>query len=122
MIDTSPIETCPFCALIAARDSKLVEEVPGLDIFHFEPLNPVVEGHRLFVSREHFSRPELNVAVTGLLFGSASRYAGRQGGDYNLIVNAGPDASQTVWHVHVHYVPRSAGDGLKLPWTEQHRG
>jgi diadenosine tetraphosphate (Ap4A) HIT family hydrolase len=36
-----------------------------------------------------------------------------------MITSAGPAATQTIKHLHVHYVPRHAGDGLSLPWTNQ---
>lgn len=109
---------CPFCGLIANKDAKLTE-VWGIGVYHLEPLNPVVPGHRIFIANEHFPRPEMNTALTGLLFNAAAGWGGSQGEDYNLIVNAGSAASQTVGHVHVHYVPRREGDGLPLPWTGQ---
>jgi histidine triad (HIT) family protein len=34
----------------------------------------------------------------------------------NIITSAGTEATQTVFHLHVHIVPREAGDGLELPW------
>jgi histidine triad (HIT) family protein len=40
-------------------------------------------------------------------------------GDANLITSVGSAATQTVFHLHVHVVPRRAGDGLALPWTSQ---
>jgi diadenosine tetraphosphate (Ap4A) HIT family hydrolase len=55
----------------------------------------------------------------GILFKAAHRYAGRIGGDYNLITSSGSAATQTVPHMHIHYVPRRADDGLHLPWTGQ---
>ena len=38
----------------------------------------------------------------------------------NLITSKGREATQSVFHLHVHVVPRAAGDGLPLPWTPQH--
>jgi histidine triad (HIT) family protein len=38
----------------------------------------------------------------------------------NLITSKGAAATQTVYHLHVHVVPRQGGDGLPLPWTPQH--
>jgi diadenosine tetraphosphate (Ap4A) HIT family hydrolase len=106
------MRTCVFCDLIATSD-ELIEETTG--VYHFEPLNPVVPGHRLFIA-DHYQQAHQNPAITGLLFGEAARHAARQGGDYNLIVNGGPAAGQTVFHTHVHYVPRRPGDGLLMPW------
>jgi histidine triad (HIT) family protein len=38
--------------------------------------------------------------------------------DYNIITSMGEYATQTVFHLHVHIVPRRLNDGLHLPWTE----
>jgi hypothetical protein len=38
----------------------------------------------------------------------------------NIITSRGTAATQTVYHLHLHVVPRNAGDGLALPWTGQH--
>jgi histidine triad (HIT) family protein len=37
---------------------------------------------------------------------------------FNLITSQGAAATQTVMHLHLHLVPRTDGDGLKLPWSE----
>lgn len=55
--------------------------------------------------------------LLGLTFEIASLFARMVGVDHNLIINQGPAASQTVEHLHVHYVPRRPNDGLKLPWS-----
>lgn len=36
-----------------------------------------------------------------------------------VITSIGADATQTVFHTHIHVVPRRPGDGLTLPWTGQ---
>ncbi len=38
----------------------------------------------------------------------------------NLITSKGEAATQSVFHLHVHIVPRQEGDRLPLPWTPQH--
>ena len=38
-------------------------------------------------------------------------------GAANLITSRGAAATQTVFHLHVHVVPRRPGDGLMLPWS-----
>lgn len=106
---------CVFCAKI---EDGSAEEFMDAGVYHFEPLNPVTPGHRLFVPREHVRTAGSVPAITGLTFTVASRYAAG-GPDFNLIVNAGAEAGQTVFHLHVHYVPRRESDGLKMPWTDQ---
>lgn len=112
------MSACPFCARISEGN---VDAALPTGIFHFEPLNPVTPGHRLFVPREHLPQSRYSPALVGLTFNEATRFAASQGEDFNLIVNDGRAATQTVSHLHVHYVPRREGDGLTLPWTGQKR-
>ncbi len=102
---------CPFCALLAGRvidsnDLALVIE----DAF------PVSHGHTLVVSRRHvesffdLSSDEL-AAVADLLRRAKARLDERDHPDgYNVGINVGRDAGQTVMHVHVHLIPRYGGD------------
>lgn len=108
------MDSCVFCEKIA--DDTVDIRTPGVGVYYFEPLNPVTPGHRLFVPREHIARAEQNPGITGLVFNEAAGYARSMGSNFNLIVNSGPAAGQTVFHLHVHYVPRRAGDGLLMPW------
>lgn len=105
---------CPFCDRITNR------EVDDLwqDVASFEPLNPVVPGHKLFVPVEHtqsaLDKPWIAGHVqyiAGLTLGTAL--------PGNFIWNVGEDAGQTVFHAHLHWVPRLPGDGLAMPWTAQ---
>ena len=107
-------DACVFCARISRGEYD--KDQPG---FTFEPLNPVVPGHRLFVSPQHVVDASTNPDVTAKVFAAAAEYARRQGDDFNLITSGGADATQTVFHLHVHYVPRDEGDALTLPWTGQ---
>jgi histidine triad (HIT) family protein len=80
----------------------------------FEPLSPVTPGHLLVVPKMHVAHAGVNPAVTAETFGVAAREA--TGPGFNLITSAGPEATQTVFHLHVHIVPRRKDDGLLLPW------
>ncbi|MYX67350.1 histidine triad (HIT) family protein [Streptomyces sp. KhCrAH-43] len=42
-------------------------------------------------------------------------------GPMNLITSKGREATQSVFHLHLHLVPRAAGDGLALPWYSGRR-
>lgn len=105
---------CPFCKLIVGDKFR----VEGQMIGSFEPLNPVVPGHRLFVPLRHVTAP--SGTWVGRAMGRAAAWATESREHFNLILNAGSDASQTIQHLHVHYVPRRHADGLKLPWTNQY--
>lgn len=120
MATTDP--DCPFCKIIAG-------EVPATKVGEdertvtFMDINPGTRGHALVVPRNHARDlhhvdPE-DLAAVGR---ACQRLAGRQrdvlGADgINLLNSCGQAAWQTVFHFHVHVVPRYAGDGLKLPWT-----
>lgn len=118
-------ELCPFCEIVEGRaPATFVAQgyrqsgmVPG--VIAFVPLAPVTPGHVLFVPSEHVVDAAESPPLTAAVFGRAAAYAQVCGEPFNLITSAGAEATQTVQHLHVHYVPRAAGDGLPLPWTSQ---
>lgn len=113
---------CPFCAII--NDGAPVTDLRrhGRGVVSFVPLGPVTEGHRLFVTETHIDRPHPDYSLAvGLVAELAAAHGAHLGCDFNLIINSGPDATQTIPHLHWHVVPRRPGDGLTLPWTGQQR-
>jgi histidine triad (HIT) family protein len=108
---------CPFCARIERG------EFDAGDAFAvtFRPLKPVGPGHRLFVPRVHVADALEDPNVTAMTMRFASEWAAREGGvgACNLITSRGPEATQSVYHLHVHLLPRLKHDGLALPWTGQ---
>jgi histidine triad (HIT) family protein len=63
------------------------------------------------------SDPDL-AAVTLAAKRLARRAKDRLGADgVNLMNSCGPAAWQTVFHFHIHVIPRYTGDPLKLPWV-----
>lgn len=108
----TPTPGCAFCDYDGP--SPIVAEAPG--VIAFRPLNPVTEGHLLFVPEVHVEDATEAPAITALVMAAASDWA-RGVGDCNLITSVGEAATQTVKHLHIHLVPRSVGDGLALPWS-----
>ncbi len=84
--------------------------------FAIEDAFPVSPGHALIVSRRHVeSFFDLTVdevaAIVALLHRAKARLDERDHpGGYNVGINIGRDAGQSVMHVHVHLIPRYAGD------------
>lgn len=109
---------CAFCKI--ADDLPRWSLVHGPDVVSFKPFGAVNPGHRLFIPAEHIASATDNPELCGKVFAEAARWAAdkrRAGADFNLIVNNGPNADQTVFHLHVHYVPRtSTVDGLGYRW------
>lgn len=85
------------------------------------PLEPVVTGHLLVIPETHVPDAGANPSVTGGAFEVAAAHAASAFDFFNLIANTGKPASQSVFHLHVHIIPRSSHDGLQLPWTGQKR-
>lgn len=112
---------CVFCDYAGPKPvlARLGLEVGGLGepAFVIEPLEPVTHGHRLLVPNRHVADALEDPELTGQVFAAAARYAARRGlHACNLITSVGREATQTVFHLHVHVVPRVLGDGLSLPW------
>lgn len=125
---------CPFCDRIRAGDYDSFAAdsdtafAADSDVVWFEPPSPVTPGHLLFVPVLHVADALESPYVTAITTEIASRYAQRQRAmalpdeqAFNLITSAGGAATQSVYHLHVHLIPRSEGDGLHLPWTPQQR-
>jgi diadenosine tetraphosphate (Ap4A) HIT family hydrolase len=102
---------CPFCHLEKSRialENDCAVAIP--DVF------PVAEGHMLVVPRRHvaslFDLPdEERAALWKLVALVRARLATELRPDgFNVGVNDGPAAGQTVMHAHVHVIPRRAGD------------
>lgn len=108
------VRNCPFCERIRMQDWTHVMS----NMCAFPPVNPVTPGHLIVVPFVHVESVLKSPAVTGQVFAyaaSLSRLLGIQ--QVNLITNAGPDATQSVPHLHVHIIPRKKGDRLLLPWS-----
>lgn len=116
-------EGCVFCRMVDGRQERPADWVDHGKTVSFTPLDPVTPGHRLFVPKFHAPQASSDPALTGSVFVEASKWARKPVDDkirdFNLIINSGSAATQSVFHVHAHYVPRVAGDNLKLPWTGQ---
>ena len=106
-------DKCPFCKRITAGEY----DGEGWGAVSFEPLNPVTPGHLLVVPRVHVRDALADPVVTANTMHFAARLAADLGIECNLITSAGRSASQTVWHLHIHIVPRFPYDGLLLPWS-----
>ena len=110
---------CVFCKIIRHEaPADYIAEWP--EAVAFKPLNPVTPGHILVVPAVHVTDFAQNTVVTSAIMARAASLVNTlPHNDWNLITSKGPTATQTVYHLHVHLVPRRHGDGLHLPWTEK---
>ena len=124
MADRDP--DCIFCQIIAGElpSTRIDEDERTLA---FMDINPASYGHVLVVPRAHsVDLHGIGVEDLAACAAMAQRVAGRQaealGADgINLLNSTGAAAWQTVFHFHVHVIPRYQDDpqrdGLTLPWN-----
>ena len=100
--------TCLFCSIVAG-DIPATVVFQNDELLAFRDINPQAPTHVLVIPRAHREHPGELTADDEALMGRVIRAAGdvaRQEGiadsGYRLVVNAGPDANQTVPHIHVH--------------------
>jgi histidine triad (HIT) family protein len=105
---------CPFCEIVAGRaPATIVREWP--QTIAIVPLNPVVEGHVLVIPKRHVDDFTTSPYTTANAMHCAAELA-RDSGPMNVITSKGRAATQSVFHLHLHLVPRTENDGLALPW------
>lgn len=106
---------CPFCDIIAGHSPATVVREWD-DVIAIAPLNPVVEGHTLVIPKTHVDDFTYAPYIAARTTEKASILALKMSGPMNLITSKGREATQSVWHLHLHLVPRAENDGLALPW------
>lgn len=113
---------CIFCKLLAGELPATVVDEDERTV-SFMDINPATRGHVLVVPRRH-ARDLLEVSGEDLqaVALAAQRMAGRMtqrlgAAGVNLINSCGAPAWQTVFHFHIHVIPRYPGDQMRLPWT-----
>ncbi|NMO91265.1 HIT family protein [Actinomycetospora sp. TBRC 11914] len=110
---------CVFCAIVAGRAEQSLVATTELATA-FLDVQPAVTGHALVVPRRHANAladltADEGAAVweLGRAVAAAARSAGLADG-VNLFLADGRAAGQEVWHAHLHVLPRTPGDGLRL--------
>lgn len=106
------MNNCPFCEIPASRITA--EDGPCIAVLD---RYPVSRGHHLLVTRRHVaSFLDLTAEEWQAIHCLARTLAQRMQQDdlaiqgFNLGINDGPAAGQTIFHVHVHLIPRRTGD------------
>ena len=113
---------CIFCKIANG-------EIPSSTVYEDEDfrvildLGPAAKGHALILPKEHFKDVcELDPTVAakvlplGAKIGAAMKKSLGCAG-FNLVLNNGEAAGQTVFHFHVHVIPRYEGGPSMVTWT-----
>lgn len=116
---------CLFCKLIAGDipASVVYEDELTLAFMDIGQVNP---GHVLVATRRHATDLlELTEDEAAAAMQTAHRVAGAVKAAFNppgmmLLQTNGVEGDQTVFHFHIHVLPRHAGDGVALAWPGKH--
>jgi histidine triad (HIT) family protein len=116
-------DECIFCAIVAGDGPAQIVDSDEHTVA-FMDINPATRGHALVIPREH-SRDLMEISDEDLQrTNAAARRLARRMAEaldptpdgFNVLNSCGQAAWQTVFHFHVHVVPRYDDDPLKLPW------
>ena len=114
-------DNCIFCKIANG-------EIPSKTLYEDEKfrvildLGPAAKGHALILPKSHYADlyelPEDTAADAMILARKmAARITDRlQCDGFNLMQNNGETAGQTVFHFHMHLIPRYRDDGQKIGW------
>lgn len=115
-------DDCIFCKIANG-------EIPSKTIYEDEEfrvildLGPATKGHALILPKDHFANlyelPDETAAnVMKIAKKMAAQMTEKLGCDgFNLVQNNGETAGQTVFHFHLHLIPRYKNDGQKIGWN-----
>jgi histidine triad (HIT) family protein len=116
-----PAPDCIFCAIVAG---DLPAEIIDSDdhTVTLMDINPATRGHALVIPRRHaadlltIDADELRHCAVAAQRGARRMEMTLQPDGFNLLNATRAAAWQTVFHFHIHVIPRYEDDPLKLPW------
>ncbi|PKM49498.1 MAG: HIT family protein [Firmicutes bacterium HGW-Firmicutes-7] len=115
-------QKCVFCSIVNG-------EIPSATIYENSEFKVILDafpsgvGHTLIFPKEHFENIyDLDAETASKLFAFVTIVARAlkkvlKCDGMNLLQNNGEVAGQTVFHFHMHLIPRFANDGLKFSWA-----
>ncbi len=106
---------CLFCKIIRKEIPAKIE-YEDEDVLAFHDINPQAPVHILIIPKKHYAKvsdlSESDSQAMGQLMVKAKKIAEeRKWRDYRLLINNGPEAGQTVYHIHMHLL-----SGRKMTW------
>ena len=111
---------CVFCEIVAGT-APAIRIYEDDDYLAFLDIRPFTRGHTLVIPKAHSidltdtPAPALAGMLTvGQRIAQATRASGLAATGNNVAINDGKSAFQTVFHIHLHVVPRRDGDKLSF--------
>ena len=115
-------DNCIFCKLAAG-------DIPTNTVYEDDTFrvimdaNPATKGHSLIIPKDHFANLyEMDEEVAAKAMKLAKKMAVHMKeklncDGFNIVQNNGECAGQTVFHFHMHLIPRYKEDGVGITWT-----
>ena len=116
-------DDCIFCKIAAG-------EIPSATVYEDDSfraildLGPAAKGHTLVIPKEHSENlldvgPETAKKALSVISKTANAIKDAMGCDgINVVQNNGEAAGQTVFHLHVHLIPRMKDDNIDIKWAQ----
>ena len=116
------MDSCIFCKIIKG-------EIPSSTIYEDDNVKvildiaPSAKGHAILLVKQHVANIfEMDAELAGKVFSVVPKVAAtikeELGCDgLNVLQNNGEDAGQTVFHLHIHFIPRWKDDAINIKWT-----
>ena len=114
-------DDCIFCKIAAGEipSRKIYEDS---DLIAIMDLNPTSKGHSLIIPKEHCTNIyDIDEDIAAKVMKTAKKLATKMTvalncDGFNLLQNNGETAGQTMFHFHMHLIPRYEGDQVGLTW------
>ena len=117
------MDSCIFCKIIKG-------DIPSSTIYEDENVKvildiaPAAKGHAILLVKQHVANIfELEAGLAGKIFSVVPKVAtaikeelGCDG--MNILQNNGEEAGQTVFHLHIHFIPRWKEDSVQIAWKK----
>lgn len=123
-VDTSPPDQCLFCRLVAGEipSARVYEDTLTIAFMDIGQVNP---GHVLVATKRHAATLlDITAEEAAAVMQTAQRVARAVQAVFDppgltLLQANGREGDQTVFHFHLHVVPRHADDGIALSWPRK---
>jgi histidine triad (HIT) family protein len=116
-------KNCIFCKIIG-------NEIPATTLYEDEyfkaimDISPAAKGHAILISKKHVADIyEVDEETASRAFSVAAKIARAMKEELNceginILQNNGEAAGQTVFHLHIHIIPRYKGDTVDITWKQ----
>ena len=117
------MDNCIFCKIVKGEiPSSVIYEDDNVKVIL--DIAPSAKGHAILLVKQHVANIfELEAELAGKIFAVVPKVAtaikeelGCDG--MNILQNNGTEAGQTVFHLHIHFVPRWKNDTIQIKWTQ----